>query len=424
MKICIIGGGHAGWWTAGYFEKHLPEYDITLYESSDIPILGVGESTLPQIKTWFDELGIPEETWMNSAGAIKKYGNWKQGWDNPVGDPFTLRFWYNDGDAFDDLMNKPTSYNYVPGRDRTLKREVFQELFDIPGGWMDYAYHLDANGAADIVKRHCKNVKIVNDTLNDLPEGYDLYIDCTGFSRKFIKDRTEMKISDYHFVDSALVLPLEKEDSDKDTCVTKSIARRYGWQFEVCLEHRVGTGYIYSSRHVHDEDARLEFEHHMIAGRKPYKNMKPRLIGWTPMVLENPWSENVVAIGSSAGFVDPLEATALYMTQSGITSLVKCLKRGSSPSAYNKLMRRTWKEGLDFQLAHYALNNRDDTGFWRRMRDGDEYLSNNRQEKYSKMLWEKYETKTNKFTTMMPSGLWCQLGVYLDSMKHYVHRNY
>ena len=70
MKKCIIGGGHAGWWTAGYFEKHLPEYDITLYESSDIPILGVGESTLPQIKTWFDELGIPEETWMNSAGAI------------------------------------------------------------------------------------------------------------------------------------------------------------------------------------------------------------------------------------------------------------------------------------------------------------------------------------------------------------------
>ena len=90
MKICIIGGGTTGWWAAGYIEHNFPEYDITLIESSDIPIVGVGESTLPMIKTFFESFGMKEETWMPKCDAIHKHGNIKQGWDKPDGEEFKL----------------------------------------------------------------------------------------------------------------------------------------------------------------------------------------------------------------------------------------------------------------------------------------------------------------------------------------------
>ena len=411
MKSCIIGGGHAGWWTAGYFEKHLPDYDLTVYESEDIPILGVGESTLPQIKIWFDDLGISEETWMPKAQAIKKYGNWKSGWDQEagLGDPFTLYFWQNDDNAFDQMMKDPANYRYESGKDRVINKKIFQEEFAKPQGWRDYGYHLDAANAADIVKNHCKKTKNIKSTLKELPSGYDLYIDCTGFQRKFVQDKTEMPISKYHYADSALVCQVKNLERDESTFLTKSIARSYGWQFEIRLKNRVSIGYVYSSSHVNKEMASLEFEQHMINGRE--KLEEPRLINWKPLVYANPWSNNVVAIGSSAGFVDPLEATALVMTQTGISTLVKCLKRGIGPRAYNKLMIKIWKECLDFQLTHYALNGREDTEFWRHMREIKDDCS--------KMLWKNYQSNSNKYTNLFPSGIWCQLGVYLDDFKYY-----
>ena len=92
MKICIVGGGTAGWWCAGYMEKFLPDAEITLIESGEIPTIGVGESTLPQIGVFFKDLGIPEEEWMNGCNAIKKYGNMKYEWDGVGKDPFLLDF--------------------------------------------------------------------------------------------------------------------------------------------------------------------------------------------------------------------------------------------------------------------------------------------------------------------------------------------
>ncbi|NBR38848.1 MAG: MFS transporter, partial [Alphaproteobacteria bacterium] len=153
---------------------------------------------------------------------------------------------------------------------------------------------------------------LIEEEVDDLPPGYDLYVDATGFKRKFVKDFTRMKISDYHFVDQAWVCPMEKSPNDAD--VTKSIARKYGWSFEVNLQNRVGMGYIHSSKHVSKEDALQEFrEIYTDLGRKPLLKHE-RFIKWDPMILQNPWSDNVVAIGTASGFVDPLEATALFMT--------------------------------------------------------------------------------------------------------------
>ena len=93
MRICIIGGGTTGWWCAGYMEKFLPNAEITLIESSTIPIIGVGESTLPMIKTFFDKIGVDESKWMPECNAIHKYGNVKTNWDKADGEPFAFTFW-------------------------------------------------------------------------------------------------------------------------------------------------------------------------------------------------------------------------------------------------------------------------------------------------------------------------------------------
>ena len=101
MKICIIGGGTTGWWAAGYLEKQFPDYDITLIESSDIPIIGVGESTLPQIAQFFEDMGMSEDEWMEKSNAQKKFGNIKSQWNKPGGDEFAFTFWFNDNNVFD-----------------------------------------------------------------------------------------------------------------------------------------------------------------------------------------------------------------------------------------------------------------------------------------------------------------------------------
>ena len=416
MKICIIGGSTAGWWSAGYLEKFMPEAELIIYDSPEIPALGVGESTLPQIKTWFDELGIKEEDWMDDSNAVKKYGNYKQGWNTPpIDDSMTLRFWYDRG-LFEDLFNEPQNWN----KDQTPKKQNFYDVFETN---YDYAYHLCAEASGDMFKNFCKT-EVRYETLEKLPPGFDLYLDCTGFSRKFVRDFTEMPISKYHMVDSAWVCPMEREDDVPVCDYTKSIAKKYGWQFQIDLQNRTGMGYIFSNRHIDTESALLEFrtfwgdimpeekwlhpkQYDLYKKRTPLKGYEPRLIQWKPLVLANPWSDNVVALGTSAGFVDALEATALFNLQSGIINLVRCLKRDYSPRVYNRQMRHIWKDSLRFQECHYTLSDRKDSSFWRDI--------TKERPKYKKLIWEYYDKYNSEFTNIFPSGVWAQQIIYMNA---------
>jgi len=404
MKLCIIGGSTAGWWTAGYFEKHMPDWDITIYDAPNIPAMGVGESTLPQMKWWWEELGIKEEEWVGQANAVLKYGNYKEGWNAPEYDkPFVTRFWFNDNNKFDQMMADPSNF-----KDGKIIEENFYAEFDSPDARADYAYHVCAEASATIVQNACKRTTLIEEEVDELPPGFDLYVDATGFGRKFVKDFTRHTISPYHLVNSAWVCPMEKNERDAD--VTKSIARKYGWTFEVNLDNRVGMGYIFADAYVGKDEALKEFRDiYQADGRKPILPQE-RFISWDPMVLQNPWSDNVVAIGTSAGFVDPLEATALFMTQSGITQLANTIKRGYSPKAYNKIMRRIWNDGMRFQLAHYTLSSRRDTQFWRDLSKGAD----------EKFIWENYQKYTGSYQWIFPDGIWCQMGIYLNQMKEYV----
>jgi len=405
MKICIIGGSTAGWWTAGYLEKNFPEANITLYGSDKIPPIGVGESTLPQMKWWWEKLGIKEKDWFENNATLK-YGNYKEGWNDPDNEkPFVTRFWYNENNKFEDMMKDESFF-----KNGKLNHTKFYEEFDKPDSRADYAYHVCAESTASMVKKICKKTKFINETLEELPEGYDLYVDCTGFHRKFVKDHTKMEIDHRHFVDRAWVCPMKKTNKDAD--VTKSIARKYGWSFEINLQNRVGMGYVFSSRHVTELDAKQEYLDILKKeNREPLTGFQLRLIKWEPLVLKNPWAENVVAIGTSSGFVDPLEAFSLFMTQSSITQLVDTLKRGYKKETYNRQMRNIWKNGMNLQIMHYTLSKRKDTQFWRD--------STADSEKYKKMLWDNYRKYSSSFRWLVPSGIWCQLGIYFNEIKYY-----
>lgn len=398
-KICIIGGGTTGWWTAGYLENKFPDIEITLIESNDIPIIGVGESTLPMIKSFFESFGMDEKEWMPKCDAVHKFGNIKQGWDKPDGEEFAFTFWYNDNDAFNTWYKE-----FDQGK---VDKHSINDLYD-RDAWRAVAYHLHAEEAGRIVKDNCKRVKHEIATLDTLPEGYDLYIDCTGLRRQFVKDKTLADLSEHHLVNSAWVCPFEL---DEMVPYTRTIARDYGWQFKIGLTSRTGTGYCFADQYVTDDIALEQFKEYT-KELTPWQGKEPRLIKWQPGWLENAWQGNVVAIGMSQGFIDPLESNALFMIQHGITTLANCIERGYGARAYNKMVKRTWKENSDYILHHYGLSSRNDTEFWKHYSKLD----------FSKTLWEHYAKTGNKYTNLYPDAIWATLGLYYENFTYYQNK--
>jgi len=387
MKICIIGGGTTGWWCASYMQKFL-DADITLIESDEIPVSGVGESTLPQIKTFFDELEIPESEWMKECNAIHKYGNIKYDWNRIGSKPFYTTFWQNNPKGLFDEW-------YQAYQDGTLLKEDHVELYN-----NEYiGYHLDATLINNFMRNYCKDVKHIVDTITDLPQGYDLYVDATGFERRFTKDSEEIELN-HHLVNSAWVYSLEYDGINP---FTKSIARPNGWQFEIDLQNRTGTGYVFSDKFINDDDALDEL--------KSWTTRKiitePKLIKWKPSVLKNAWSDNIVTIGLGQGFIDPLESNGLYMVVYSITLLVKCILKNSSPQAYNRTMLKVHRDNSNYILHHYMLSQRDDTDFWKYYKKFDA----------KKSVWDEYFKKTNEYTNLYPDAIWAQLGLYFDAPK-------
>ncbi len=254
--------------------------------------------------------------------------------------------------------------------------------------------------ANNIVKEQCKNVNHIIDTLTELPEGYDLYVDATGFDRKFTTDTEEIECN-HHLVDRAWVCSLELEELSS---YTKSIARPEGWQFVIDLQNRTGTGYVYSSKYIDDDEALTKLKS-WNSNRKMIT--EPRLIKWRPNILKNPWSDNVVTIGLGQGFIDPLESNGLYLIVFSITMLVKCILKDSSPEAYNRTVRKVQQNNSNYILHHYMLTQRDDTSFWKYYKNLD----------VPKNVWQNFYSNPNQYTSLYPDAIWAQLGLYFDIPK-------
>lgn len=386
MKINIIGGGTAGWWTAGYLRKNHPDIEITLIESPTIPIIGVGESTMPGVRAFFEELEIPEEDWIKACSGVIKKGTVKKNYNYEGDDPFTFIFVHS---GFDEWYEQ-----YKQGK---VEKSSLYELYN-PDGWRSYAYHIDSAQAWQIVKEYTKDIKHVfaDVTRDTLPEA-DLNIDCTGLGRHIIQDKTLHRYRDT-YVNTCIVRRVEEDFKP----YTETIARNFGWEFNIYLsDNRVGVGYVFDSNLISIDDAKEEYMKNN-GHRKFLSDF--RLLQWEPGRLERPWQGDTVAVGLSAGFIEPLEANGLSLMVHQIRTLSRVLKKPNREKLYNKAVSKVFDQVTDFLWHHYACASRNDTAFWKRCSELDGETT----------LWKRIKDKKNLKQNLYPSYVYAFLAIYYN----------
>jgi tryptophan halogenase len=467
-KVIIVGGGAAGWFTAGYLIQRLPNFDVTVIESPNIPQIGVGESVTPHVQMFFDELGIPTNKWMQETGAIYKLANKFEGW--VTGDPKEIEYFsfnfpfdtkqlfkensdhftyekglsidpdgyktcdmmshlYNskDIDRFDKYFN--SQYHYMEKNVAPFNKKEY-----LLNPWYSWAQHINAEKCGDYVRkniaepngvRHVKQ-KIVEvlgsgERISSLKleNGQtitgDIFVDASGFRKVLTRSLgwEEHNYTDYA-VDSAVVCPSSYEDPETEMLNhTTTVAQPHGWQFKVSLYHRMGNGYVYSGNHISDDQAVDHF-------KKITKNRRvsdPRIIKWTPSTQKVFGAGNVAVVGLSAGFYEPLEANSLFIATVSIKSLVDTLKSYEENSIldwkhFNDKLSYATQDIVDFIRVHYTLSKRTDTDFWKDMKAIGERKND------VDLLRQKYFDNKSSMVggaadgwTMYPDYMWLQLAI-------------
>ena len=415
-KIVIVGGGSAGWMSAATLIRFFPNKDITVIESPDIPIVGVGESTLGFIRAWTTSLGIDEKDFMKFTDASYKlsikftdfYKKNSGGFHYPFGVPHfheRARFGPND------WALKKTFYPDTPVQDYC--RTFFPAMSLIEnnkisrneGGEFgmfrfdnDVAYHFDATKFGIWLRdrysipRGVKHIQaIVKDVATDkngvseltLDNGdkitADLYVDCTGWKSMLLGGALEEPFISYNDIIPnnrawATQVPYVDKEEELEP-YTNCTAIENGWVWNIPLWSRIGTGYVYSDKFISKEDALEQFKQHLrtkmtiadadrITDDLNFKDIEMR-IG----IHERPWVKNVVAIGLSCGFIEPLESNGLLTVHEFLLKLVKFLGRERvnqwDIDTYNTGIRRYFHNFAEFVGLHYALSVRDDSEYWR-----------------------------------------------------------
>lgn len=387
MKILIVGGGSAGWMTAATLESQFPQHKISLIESKNIKTVGVGESTLGQIKNWTKLLNINDDTFLKAVDgsyklSIKFTDFYKKGeaFHYPFGSPEIQdnRASFNDW-WFKKFLNKKTpNSDYADCIYPTQMAHVNKNKFN-PN--LEYAYHFDATKFGLWLRdKYCKKVKHIvddiktietnKDGIKSLNKKYkaDLYIDCTGFKSMLLGETLKEPFDSYSDMlpnDSAWATRIPYKDKKKELVpYTNCTAIENGWVWNIPLWSRVGTGYVYSSKFVDDETALKQFKKHLKREDLQFKNIKMR-VG-----LHNRlWVKNVVAIGLSAGFIEPLESNGLFSVHEFLLKLVRNLQREKvsqwDRDNFNYSCKALFNTFAEFVALHYALSHRNDTEYWR-----------------------------------------------------------
>ncbi|OKY26030.1 tryptophan halogenase family protein [Thalassotalea sp. PP2-459] len=398
-KVVILGGGTAGWMSAALLVKTFGnKLDITLIESDQIGTIGVGEATIPPIMHFNEELGINPKAFIKATKATIKLGIEFENWGT-VGNRYMHAF----GDIgksfplcdFNHFFTKAHyaglnydfwdfSLNY-----QVAKRNAFALLDKIPGlnlNGLAHAYHFDAGLYAKFLAQYCqaKGVKRIEGKVSQVEQcektgnilsltlenstqvAGDLFIDCSGMKGLLIEQRLNTGFEDWsHWLpaDSAIAVPSESVSPIKP--FTQSIAHEAGWQWRIPLQHRTGNGFVYSSKYLTDEQA----QQCLLANLDGKALAEPKVIKFKTGRRLKQWHKNVVAIGLSSGFLEPLESTSIHMIQSAIVRLVKLFPHQGIDEVmieeFNRQSTLEYERIRDFIILHYKLNQRDDSQFWR-----------------------------------------------------------
>ena len=398
-EIVIVGGGTAGWMAAAAFSALLAKGSvaITLVESDEIGTVGVGEATIPPLAAFNNMLGINEDEFLAATQGTFKLGIEFVDWGAPG-----ERYFHPFGPHGQDFQGVHFHQLYL----REAKRRALPDIADwsmsaaaaalgrfarpppdarLPLSQLAYAFHFDAGLYARFLRAYAERGgvrrvegKIVGVDL-DGETGHveavtlaggkrlagELFVDCSGFRGLLIEDKLGTGYEDWSRwlpCDRAVAVPSRLAGSPDP--FTRSTARSSGWQWRIPLQHRTGNGLVYSSAHLDRADAQAL----LLANLESEALAEPRHLAFTAGRRRLAWNANVVSLGLSSGFVEPLESTSIHLVQSGIAKLLALFPdRRFDPTEreeYNRQMREVFEDVRDFVILHYKATRRDDSEFW------------------------------------------------------------
>ena len=399
-KVVIAGGGTAGWMAAAALSQQFRGIvDVTLVESEEIGTVGVGESTIPPIQLFNKLLGIDEDEFVRETNATFKLGiefvDWRRrghsyfhnfgllGADLRTGISL-IQYWLRWAQSGGDPDQLRFSAEAQAARAGKFGRTPASQGGNQPN--VNYAFQFDASTYAAYLRRYSerrgvvrKEGKVVDVRQNgetglveavDMADGStvrgDFFIDCSGFRGLLIEQVYKAGFEDWSQWlpnDRAAAVPAER--MAQPTPFTLAQARDAGWQWRIPLQHRTGNGYVFCSNYISDDEASAQLMESL--GETPLA--EPKVLRFKAGRRKAHWVKNVLALGLSSGFLEPLESTSIHLVQAAITKFLDYFpQREPDPiliDRFNEEMRFQYETIRDFIIAHYKVTEREDTEFWR-----------------------------------------------------------
>ena len=406
-KVTIVGGGTAGWMTAAVLSKWLTKIEIRLIESDEIGTIGVGEATIPHIRSFLALAAIDELKMISQSKATFKLGIEFVDWGAP-GETYIHGF----GKIGRDMLWLHPHQLWLAARERIPEKVKHFDSYSIncvachlnrfafpdkrnpasPLADLDYAYQFDASLLARYLREEseARGVTRVEGRIVEVTQqpqtGFvekvrladgsevdgDLFVDCSGMRALLIGDALGNGYEDWNhwlLCDRAMAIPCASVEPL--TPYTRSTARKAGWQWRIPLQHRIGNGYVYASDLIGDE----EVAQTLLANLDGEPTADPRPVRFRPGRRLKSWDKNVVALGLSSGFLEPLESTSIHLIQTGIHRLLAMFPSTGFAQAdideYNLQARTEYEDVRDFIVAHYKVTRRTGDPFWDYVRTMD-----------------------------------------------------
>lgn len=413
QKIVIVGGGSAGWLTAGLVAAELHRsgspISLTLVESPEVKPIGVGEGTWPTMRSSLARMGISETEFVKNCDASFKQGTqftaWLKGQGESYYHPFTTPRGFpevNLAEYWQPLRDKVSFSEAVSPQGKVCDAHLGPKQIVTPeyASNLNYGYHLDAGKFASFLSSHCVqklgvehlllNVdRIESDAAGDIralhgSDGQvvtgDLFVDCTGMRSLLLGEHMGVPFTDMSHVlfnDTALAVQVPRVEEDEPIAsTTRSTAQEAGWIWDIALPSRRGVGYTFSSRHSSDDAAENVLRQYLSDTASPgfSESCEPRKISFKSGFRECFWKGNCVAVGLSAGFVEPLEASALVLIELSAKMLGELMPPDRAvmdivAARFNARFAGHWGRIIEFLKLHYVLSEREDSAYWREHRE-------------------------------------------------------
>jgi tryptophan halogenase len=402
LDIVIVGGGTAGWIVAAVLARGCQgrPTNITLVESDEIGIVGVGEATIPPIQALNQYLDIDVREFLQKTNGTFKLGIEFRDWVRPGHRYFhqfgPLGMPLQDGVPFHNfwlklrgLGDQTPLEDYMPNAVAARQGRFILGPKDQPPP-LQHAYHFDASmygqylrayaekrgvkrveGKVTQVQQNPENGFVTKLTLDGGRElAGDFFVDCSGFRGLLIEGALRTGYDEWgHWLPCDRAVAMPSSGTETWEPYTKSSARPAGWHWRIPLQHRVGNGYVYSSRHISDDEAVADLR----ASLPDEPLAEPRFLRFTAGRRKKAWNKNVVAIGLASGFLEPLESTSIHFIQTAAFRLLTMLPlKDFDPTTeieFNRLSRVEAEHSRDFIIAHYYCGERTDTAFWSQVRE-------------------------------------------------------